>query len=109
MSLKFVMVLALAVVFVSCYPGDDVSVEDLDTTSTFYKKSDFTTPPKSAMIYWDVTQLKGDDGDDYDYSGEIDTEILNTTLDNLVSLYGVDHVYIFSNNDQVFPVPNNPD
>ncbi len=107
-ALKFVMVLALAVVLTSCYPGGDITVKDLDTTSTFYKKIDFTTPPKSVIIYWDVAQLKGEDGDDIDYKGEIDDEILNTTLDNLVSLYGVDQVYIFSNNDQVFPVPSNP-
>ena len=105
--LKFVAVFILATLLVSCYPGDDVSVKDLDTTSTFYKKSDFTTPPKSAMIYWNVTQLKGEDGDDIDYSGEIDAEVLNTTLDNLVKLYGVDHVYIFTTKDVVLPVPNN--
>jgi len=94
-------------VLVSCYPGDDVSVKDLDTTSTFYKKSDFQNPPKSAIIYWDVAQLKGDDGNDFEYGGEIDDEILNTALDNLVDLYGVDNVFIFSNRDQVLPVPNN--
>ena len=105
--LKIVMVFTLAVVLVSCYPGDDVSVKDLDTTSTFYKKSDFQNPPKSAIIYWDVAQLKGDDGNDFEYGGEIDDEILNTALDNLVDLYGVDHVFIFSNRDQVLPVPNN--
>lgn len=107
-ALKFVIVLALAVMFTSCYPGDDVSVKDLDTTSTFYKKADFKNPPNSAIIYWEVSQLKGEDDNDYDYNGEIDAEILNTTLDNLVSLYGIDHVYIFSKNDQVFPVPSNP-
>ena len=105
--LKIAMVLTLAVVLVSCYPGDDVSVKDLDTTSTFYKKSDFQNPPKSAIIYWDVAQLKGDDGNDFEYGGEIDDEILNTALDNLVDLYGVDNVFIFSNRDQVLPVPNN--
>ncbi len=84
--LKITMVFILAAVLVSCYPGDDVSVKNLDTTSTFYKKSDFTNPPKSAIIYWDVAQLKGDDGDDIDYKGDIDDEILNTTLDNLVGL-----------------------
>jgi hypothetical protein len=105
--LKIAMVFTLAVVLVSCYPGDDVSVKDLDTTSTFYKKSDFQNPPKSAIIYWDVAQLKGDDGNDFEYGGEIDDEILNTALDNLVDLYGVDHVFIFSNRDQVLPVPNN--
>jgi len=105
--LKIATVFTLAVVLVSCYPGDDVSVKDLDTTSTFYKKSDFQNPPKSAIIYWDVAQLKGDDGNDFEYGGEIDDEILNTALDNLVDLYGVDHVFIFSNRDQVLPVPNN--
>jgi hypothetical protein len=105
--LKITTVFTLAVVLVSCYPGDDVSVKDLDTTSTFYKKSDFQNPPKSAIIYWDVAQLKGDDGNDFEYGGEIDDEILNTALDNLVDLYGVDHVFIFSNRDQVLPVPNN--
>lgn len=105
--LKIAMVFVLAAVLVSCYPGDDVSVKDLDTTSTFYKKLEFTNPPKSAIIYWDVAQLKGDDGDDIDYKGDIDDEILNTTLDNLVGLYGVDNVYIFSKEDVLFPVPSN--
>jgi len=42
--LPFAMVLILAISLVSCYPGDDVSVKDMDTTSTFYKKSDFQNP-----------------------------------------------------------------
>ena len=75
----------------------------------FLQKVRFQNPPKSAIIYWDVAQLKGDDGDDFDYAGQIDGDILNTALDNLVDLYGVDHVFIFSNRDQVLPVPNNSD
>ncbi|MCF6224099.1 MAG: hypothetical protein L3J34_10275 [Flavobacteriaceae bacterium] len=106
--LKIAMIFVLATLFTSCYPGNDVSVEDLDTTSTFYKASDFTNAPKSAMLYWDVAQLKAGDGDDIDYKGEIDDEILNTTLDNLVDLYGVDNVWIFTNNEQPIPVPSNP-
>ena len=105
--LQFAMVLILAISLVSCYPGDDVSVKDMDTTSTFYKKSEFTIPPKSAIIYWDVAQLKGEDGDDIVYNGDIDEEILNTTLDNLVKLYGVDNVYIFTQADIPYPAPGN--
>ncbi|MCD6544080.1 MAG: hypothetical protein J7K34_06185 [Flavobacteriaceae bacterium] len=85
--LKFATVFILATLLVSCYPGDAVSVKDLDTTSTFYKKVDFTTLPKSAMLNWHVEQLKSEDGDDYEYNSEIDNEILNTTLDNLVIFY----------------------
>jgi len=105
--LQFALVLILAISLVSCYPGDDVSVKDMDTTSTFYKKSEFTNPPKSAIIYWDVAQLKGEDGDDIEYNGDIDDEILNTTLDNLVKLYGVDNVYIFTQADIPYPTPSN--
>lgn len=104
---KFTVVFIFATLLVSCCPGDDISVKDMDTASTFYKELDFDTPPQSAMIYWEVAQLKGNDEDDINYNGEIDNEILNTTLDNLVDLYGVDNVFIFSNRDQVLPVPNN--
>jgi len=91
----------------SCYPGNDVYIEDLDTITTLYEEDDFVTAPSSAMIYWDVAQIKGEDGDDITYLGEIDDEILNTTLDNLVELYGVGNVYIYSNTAIPNPVPSN--
>ena len=105
--LKFVMVFIITMLIYSCYPGGNDDIEDLDTATTVYKTDDFSPAPKSAMIVWNVAQLRGDDLDDIPYHGEIDEEILNTTLDNLVSLYGVDNVYIFSTTDTPSPTPSN--
>lgn len=105
---SLVVLLAVTAMMVSCYPGDDVSTSDLDTSTTLYHKEDFNPAPASAIFYWSVTQLKGDDDDNIEYNGEIDDEILNTTLDNLVELYGVDNVYIFSTTPNPQPAPDNP-
>ncbi|MCO4821150.1 MAG: DUF4136 domain-containing protein [Flavobacteriaceae bacterium] len=110
MKNKYFKIFALSIVTLvlnSCYPDGDVNLEDLDTVSTFYTENDFNPAPSSAIIYWDVAQLKGDDGDDIAYNGEIDDEILNTTLDNLVSLYGASNVFIYSKSETPFPTPNN--
>ena len=103
-------VLSLFVLFTliySCYPDEDVHINDLDTVSTFYEDGKFEVAPTSAIIYWDVAQLMGDDEDDIPYNGQIDDEILNTTLDNLVLLYGVDNVYIASTDATPIPTPSN--
>lgn len=98
----------LTTVLNSCYPDGDVNLSDLDTVSTFYTENDFNPAPGSVIIYWDVAQLKGNDGDDIPYTGEIDDEILNTTLDNLVKLHGASNVYIYSNSGGTpFPTPSN--
>lgn len=110
MKNKYFKVFALSILTIvlnSCYPDANVNIEDLDTVSTFYNESDFSPAPSSAIIYWDVAQLKGDDGDDIAYNGEIDPEILNTTLDNLVSLYGASNVYIYSKTVTPVPTPSN--
>lgn len=101
--MKIAMLFVLAVALNSCYPDNDISIADLDTTITLYEPSDFITAPTSVIISWSVGQIKGGDGDDLPYYGNIDDEILNTTLENLVTLYGVNNVYIYS--ETVTPVP----
>jgi hypothetical protein len=94
---KFLWLLVATIVLQACYPGDSIPISDLDTTSTLYDTNDFATAaPTSAAILWEVVQLKGDDGDDLDYDGGTDDEILNTTLDELVGLYGEASVWIIS-------------
>lgn len=106
-TLNFVMLFIITTILISCYPNDSIKLKDLDTTTTIYEPNDFETSPKSAVIYWNVAQIKGDDGDDLPYHGEIDSEILNTSLDNLVDLYGVENVYIYSNTASPSPTPSN--
>ncbi len=106
--LKIAVLFSFTVLFYSCYPDADVDIDELDTTSTIYKKADFNTAPKSATMFWKVVEIEGEDGENIPYHGEIDEEILNTTLDNLVDLYGVDNVYILSPADPPSPTPSNP-
>lgn len=101
-ALLFVAATALQ----ACYPGDSIPIEDLDTTSTFYIEEDFKPAPTSAAIFWDVARIEGGDND-LDYNGEVDSEILNTTLANLVNLYGEANVYIISETATPIPAPNN--
>ena len=105
--LKVIMVFTLTTMIYSCYPGGNNDIEDLDTATTVYKPADFSPAPKSAMMVWNVAQLRSEDHDDIPYHGEIDDEILNTTLDNLVDLYGAENVYIFSITGTPTPEPNN--
>ncbi len=104
--LKFVMLFVITTFMISCYPGD-TDYEDLDTTTTVYEKANFNPAPQSVTIFWSVTQLKGDDDNNIEYHGQIDNEILNTTLDNLVNLYGVENVTIFSVDENPSPTPSN--
>lgn len=99
----------VAITLQACYPGDSIPIADLDTTSTFYIEEDFNpTAPASAAILWDVARIISNDPDnDLDYNGEVDSEILNTTLDNLVKIYGVGNVYIVSETDVPSPTPSN--
>ena len=93
---KFLWLLVAIVVLQACYPMDSIPIADLDTTSTLYNTDDLATAPTSAAILWEVVHLIGDDGDDLDYDGEANDEILNTTLDELVGLYGEAKVVIIS-------------
>ena len=95
-----------ATVLQACYPGDSIPIEDLDTTSTFYIEEDFNPAPTSAAIFWEVARIEGGDND-LDYTGEVDDEILNTTLANLVNLYGEANVYIISETATPIPAPSN--
>ena len=104
---KVVMLSIITTLLISCYPDSDTDIEDLDTVSTVSIDADFNNAPKSAMILWKVAELEGDDGNNAPYHGEIDKEILNTTLDNLVNLYGVENVFIFSETEIPKPTPSN--
>ena len=102
--LRFLWILLSIIILQACYPGGSIPIADLDTTSTVYNTDDLATAPTSAAIVWEVVQIKSDDGDDLDYDGDADDEILNTTLDELVKLYGAANVYIIS--ETATPVPN---
>ena len=111
--MKQIKIIALlfvaAIVLQACYPGDSIPIEDLDTTSTFYESDDFITPHTSAAIMWDVVEVVDDNDPDNNipYDGEVDSEILNTTLDNMVALYGEANVTIISETDIPSPSVNN--
>ena len=93
---RVLWVLFAIIILQACYPGGSIPIADLDTTSTVYNTDDLATAPTSAAIVWEVVQIKSDDGDDLDYDGGADDEILNTTLDELVNLYTQDNVVIIS-------------
>lgn len=111
---KIALLFTAAIVLQACYPGDSIPIEDLDTVSTFYEPNDFTTPHASAAIMWDVVEVIDEDNPDnnIDYNGEVDAETLNTTLENIVILYGVENIYIIGQNDGngnlMGPTPSNP-
>ena len=98
---KIAMLFIAAIVLQACYPGDSIPIEDLDTTSTFYEPADFETPHGSAAIMWDVVEVIDEDNPDNNipYNGEVDGEILNTTLENIVILYGETNVTIIAQED----------
>lgn len=104
---RVISLVGLATILYGCYPGGSIPIDDLDTTSTFYVEADFTPPHASAAIFWDVAKLENDNDKDLPYNGEVDDEILNTTLDNLVALYGVSNVYIISESATPVPTPSN--
>ena len=95
---NFLWLLTMIIVMQACYPydNDGIPVTDLDTTSTFYNTDHLATAPTSAAIAWEVVHIKFDDGEDLKYDGKADDEILNTTLDELVKLYGEDSVILIS-------------
>ena len=104
---RFLWVLGSIIILQACYPGDSIPIADLDTTTTLYNTDDLATAPTSAAIVWEVVQEKSDDGDDLEYDGETDDEILNTTLDELVKLYSAANVYIISETATPVPAPGN--
>lgn len=97
------------VILQACYPGGSIPISDLDTTSTFYNSEDLATAPTSAAIVWDVVAIVDEDDPDNNipYDGEVDDEILNTTLLELVALYGESNVVIISETATPSPAPAN--
>lgn len=110
LSGKMLGILGILVVFQACYPGDSIPIDDLDTTSTFYNTDDLATAPTSAAIVWDVAEIIDEEDPDNNipYDGEVDDEILNTTLDELVKLYGESNVVIISETPNPGITPSNP-
>ena len=102
---RYLWVLASIFILQACYPGGSIPISDLDTTSTLYNTDDLATAPTSAAIVWEVVQEKSDDGDDLDYDGEADDEILNTTLEELVEMYGEANVKIIWSDSTSAPSP----
>ena len=107
LSARYLWALAAILVLQACYPSGSVPTTDLDTTSTFFNTVDLATAPTSAAIIWQVTHLELGDGDDLAYDGQFDSEILNTTLQELVILYGEDKVVIISETATPVPTPVN--
>lgn len=86
--------MVLAALLYGCYPGGSIPIEDLDTVSTFFVEEDFNPAPTTAALSWEVIRIEGDDDNDLPYDGEVDDEILNTTLAELEALYGAGNVFI---------------
>ncbi len=108
---KLFWVFLSVIIFQACYPGDSIPITDLDTTTTIYDSDDFANgAPTSAGIIWQVAQDTSRTDDNLEYNGEVDDEILNTTLEELVKIYGVDSVYIIwgDTNNAPTPTPSNP-
>ncbi len=93
---KIALLFIAAITLQACYPGDSIPIADLDTTSTFYEPNDFVSPHTSAAILWDVVEVIDEDDPDNNipYNGEVDSEMLNTTLDNISTLYGETNITI---------------
>ena len=107
-SAKSLWVLLAVVVLQACYPGGSIPITDLDT-STFYNTEDLATAPTSAAIVWDVAEIIDEDDPDNNipYEGQVDEQILNTTLTELVKLYGEANVVIISETATPRPAPAN--
>lgn len=103
---KVTVLFMLTALLYSCYPGD-ASLSDLDSVTTL--RTDDFTAPKKVVLWWTVHQIKDDGDNNLEYNGELDDEILNTTLQNLIALYGSDNVYIYSETDDPVPSPVNDD
>ena len=110
MSVRALWVLAILFALQACYPGGSIPIDDLDTTSTFYNTEDLATAPTSAALIWDVVEIVDEEDPDNNipYNGEADSEILNTTLEELVSLYGEANVVIISETANPDITPSNP-
>jgi uncharacterized protein DUF4136 len=103
---RYFWALALLVILQACYPNNgSIPLTDLDTQSTFYNTEDLATAPTSAAIVWEVVRLEFDDEDDLPYDGEVDDEILNTTLLKLIDLYGESKVVIIWKDSTTTPTP----
>jgi len=106
---RFLWVFASIIILQACYPGDSIPITDLDTVTTLYNSDDLATAPTSAAIVWEVVQIEDDNEDDLPYDGEQDEAILNTTLQELVKLYGESNVVIISETATPVPAPSNAD
>ena len=104
---RFIWVLGAIIILQACYPGGSIPITDLDTATTLYKSDDFATAPVSAALNWDVIEIEDPDGENLPYDGEQDDAILNTTLTELVKLYGEDNVIIISATATPVPAPVN--
>ena len=104
---RFLWIFASIIILQACYPGDSIPITDLDTVTTLYNTEDLATAPTSAAIIWEVVQIKDDNETDLPYDGRHDITILNTTLDELVKLYGEDSVFIISETANPEPTPIN--
>lgn len=79
-----VALLALSL-FISCYPGDELTVSETDTVVTLFDKTvDFADFDTYAMP--DTVIHLVDDGDDDDVSRAYDDEILDNIADNMAAL-----------------------
>ncbi len=102
---KSIWIFASIIILQACHPGGSIPIADLDTTTTVYNTDDLATAPTSAAIVWEVVNVKFDDDDDLDYDGEADDAILNTTLQELVDLYGPTNVIIIWSDSTTAPSP----
>lgn len=92
--LKSGAVMVLATLLYACYPGGSIPIEDLDTVTTFFVDGDFNPTPTSAALIWEVIRIESGDDTDLPYNGEVDDEILETTLSELQQLYGTENVFV---------------
>jgi hypothetical protein len=104
---KVIWILGILVIFQACYPGGSIPITDLDTVSTYYNTEDLSTPPTSAAIVWEVVEIIDEEDPDNNipYKGEVDSEILNTTLLQLIDLYGKENVVIIADTTMEHLVP----
>jgi len=65
----FMFVIPISVMFASCYPGFDATVEELDIAITKYDSTQDFTQLKSYYLYDTIVYI-GEEGDDIDHSQE---------------------------------------
>lgn len=79
------LILLAAVIFISCYPGDELTVSDVDTVVTLFdKNADFKSDSTYAMP--DSVLHIVPDGERDDISRAYDDDILSDIADNMATL-----------------------